>query len=83
MKHSSSESNALTSRMEELPHHGSLSTEAFFLLLAATSSRIGGIGRTIRNALGDRMGRNQPCSCGAARADGKPIKFKHCHGKRR
>ena len=28
-----------------------------------------------------KVGRNEPCFCGAKKADGLPIKFKHCHGK--
>ncbi len=27
------------------------------------------------------VGRNDPCPCGATHADGRPIKYKHCHGK--
>ncbi|MEX2055190.1 MAG: hypothetical protein WD972_03320, partial [Candidatus Andersenbacteria bacterium] len=27
------------------------------------------------------VGRNDPCPCGATKADGTPKKFKHCHGK--
>ena len=27
------------------------------------------------------VGRNDPCPCGAKKADGNPIKYKHCHGK--
>ncbi|MEK7608385.1 MAG: preprotein translocase subunit SecA [Patescibacteria group bacterium] len=30
---------------------------------------------------GEKVGRNDPCPCGAKRADGHPIKYKHCHGK--
>lgn len=26
-------------------------------------------------------GRNDPCPCGAKKADGRPVKYKHCHGK--
>ena len=29
----------------------------------------------------DKIGRNDPCPCGAKKADGTPIKYKHCHGK--
>lgn len=29
----------------------------------------------------NKTGRNDPCSCGAAKPDGKPVKYKHCHGK--
>ena len=28
-----------------------------------------------------KVGRNDPCWCGAKRPDGRPKKFKHCHGK--
>jgi preprotein translocase subunit SecA len=28
----------------------------------------------------DKVGRNDPCPCGAKKADGTPIKYKHCHG---
>ncbi len=27
------------------------------------------------------VGRNDPCPCGAKKADGTPVKYKHCHGK--
>jgi len=27
------------------------------------------------------IGRNDPCPCGATKPDGKPVKYKHCHGK--
>jgi preprotein translocase subunit SecA len=30
---------------------------------------------------GAKVGRNDPCPCGAKHADGRPIKYKHCHGK--
>ncbi len=28
-----------------------------------------------------KVGRNDPCPCGAAKTDGRPVKYKHCHGK--
>jgi len=28
-----------------------------------------------------KVGRNEPCPCGATKPDGRPIKYKHCHGK--
>ncbi|MFH0791629.1 MAG: preprotein translocase subunit SecA [bacterium] len=28
-------------------------------------------------------GRNDPCPCKATKADGSPVKYKHCHGKNR
>ncbi len=30
---------------------------------------------------GEEIGRNDPCWCGATHPDGRPIKYKHCHGK--
>jgi preprotein translocase subunit SecA len=30
---------------------------------------------------GAKVGRNDPCWCGAKKADGTPIKYKKCHGK--
>ena len=35
----------------------------------------------LKNAAGEKIGRNDPCPCGAKRPDGTPIKYKHCHGK--
>ncbi|MFA7253642.1 MAG: preprotein translocase subunit SecA [Patescibacteria group bacterium] len=34
----------------------------------------------VRNKL-SKVGRNDPCPCGATKADGRPVKYKHCHGK--
>ncbi|MBZ9572221.1 preprotein translocase subunit SecA [Patescibacteria group bacterium] len=28
-----------------------------------------------------KVGRNDPCPCGARKPDGRPVKYKHCHGK--
>ena len=28
-----------------------------------------------------KIGRNDPCPCGATHPDGRPVKYKHCHGK--
>ena len=28
-----------------------------------------------------KIGRNDPCPCGAKKSDGRPIKYKHCHGR--
>ncbi|MBI2033854.1 MAG: preprotein translocase subunit SecA, partial [Candidatus Liptonbacteria bacterium] len=30
---------------------------------------------------GMKIGRNDPCPCGAKKPDGRPVKYKHCHGK--
>ncbi|MCX6781972.1 MAG: preprotein translocase subunit SecA [Candidatus Magasanikbacteria bacterium] len=34
-----------------------------------------------RDKEGNDVGRNDPCPCGAKHPDGRPIKFKNCHGK--
>lgn len=28
-----------------------------------------------------KIGRNDPCPCGATHSDGRPKKYKHCHGR--
>ncbi len=33
-----------------------------------------------RTPEGKKIGRNDPCWCGAKRKDGRPVKYKHCHG---
>ncbi len=34
-----------------------------------------------RDSVTDKVGRNDPCPCGAKHEDGRPKKYKHCHGK--
>ncbi|MCD4761302.1 preprotein translocase subunit SecA, partial [bacterium] len=34
-----------------------------------------------RDDSGNKVGRNDPCPCGAKKDNGKPIKYKNCHGK--
>ena len=29
----------------------------------------------------EKPGRNDPCPCGAKKPDGRPVKYKHCHGR--
>ena len=33
------------------------------------------------NSKKGEVGRNDPCPCGAKHPDGRPVKYKHCHGK--
>jgi preprotein translocase subunit SecA len=33
------------------------------------------------SASSGKVGRNDPCPCGAKHADGRPKKYKHCHGR--
>ena len=37
--------------------------------------------RTALSNSESEIGRNAPCPCGAKHPDGRPIKYKHCHGK--
>ena len=37
--------------------------------------------RTVAAPAGKIPGRNDPCPCGAKKPDGRPVKYKHCHGK--
>ena len=39
------------------------------------------IKQKVKDAEGKKIGRNDPCPCGAKKSDGTPVKFKHCHGK--
>jgi len=36
---------------------------------------------TSHNRKSEKVGRNDPCPCGAKKPDGRPLKYKHCHGK--
>ncbi len=48
--------------------------------LPASLSRFD-LGEPLRSNLqGNKVGRNDPCPCGAKREDGHPKKYKHCHG---
>ncbi len=33
-----------------------------------------------RDEAGNKIGRNDPCPCGATKSDGTPVKYKKCHG---
>ncbi len=35
----------------------------------------------VAKRVGEKVGRNDPCPCGTTKPDGRPIKYKHCHGK--
>ena len=35
----------------------------------------------VLNPKSQKVGRNNPCPCGAKKPDGNPVKYKHCHGK--
>ena len=53
-------------------------------LSGASKSATGGAETTaVANGEGnsDKVGRNEPCPCGAKKADGTPVKYKHCHGR--
>jgi preprotein translocase subunit SecA len=37
--------------------------------------------RSAAAAHSPKIGRNDPCPCGAKKPDGRPVKYKHCHGR--
>jgi preprotein translocase subunit SecA len=36
--------------------------------------------KVLTNTKKVKIGRNDPCFCGAKKEDGRPVKYKHCHG---
>ncbi|HCC22092.1 TPA: preprotein translocase subunit SecA, partial [Candidatus Uhrbacteria bacterium] len=50
-------------------------------LSGARKSADGGVTESGAGATGDKIGRNDPCPCGATKDDGTPVKYKKCHGK--
>ncbi|HLD86166.1 MAG TPA: preprotein translocase subunit SecA [Patescibacteria group bacterium] len=55
--------------------------EAKSVFASAVSSTGGPVMGKARDQAGHKVGRNDPCPCGAKHPDGRPIKYKHCHGK--
>lgn len=56
-----------------------------FKLANAAASGAGGSGVQMQaprvasaNSSGGKIGRNDPCPCGAKKTDGRPVKYKHC-----
>jgi preprotein translocase subunit SecA len=47
----------------------------------AGQKSFGHIKQKVKDTEGKKIGRNDPCPCGAKKLDGTPVKFKHCHGK--
>lgn len=45
---------------------------------SGNSIRASGMGKPASNF--NKVGRNDPCPCGATKNDNRPIKYKHCHG---
>jgi len=51
------------------------------LIYAGSSAQnISSLGKQAKADI-SKIGRNDPCFCGAVRPDGKPVKYKNCHGK--
>lgn len=50
-------------------------------MMASASAALSASNAVVHQAAKMTVGRNDPCPCGAMKADGKPIKYKHCHGK--
>lgn len=49
--------------------------------LQAARTNVSESGSSSQGAHSEKVGRNDPCPCGAKKADGTPVKYKHCHGK--
>lgn len=47
------------------------------------AQKLAGQSRSVpsKSISGEKVGRNDPCWCGAKKSDGTSIKYKHCHGK--
>ncbi|MEA3463986.1 MAG: preprotein translocase subunit SecA [Patescibacteria group bacterium] len=45
------------------------------------NNNAGLVKQKMKNVNGKKVGRNDPCPCGAKKADGTPKKYKHCCGK--
>ena len=37
--------------------------------------------RRLNQRANRKIGRNDPCPCGKKHSDGRPVKYKHCHGR--
>ncbi|MDD2656407.1 MAG: preprotein translocase subunit SecA [Patescibacteria group bacterium] len=46
-----------------------------------TNAEAGIVEGKVLDEEGHKVGRNDPCPCGATKSDGTPKKYKHCHGK--
>ena len=46
-----------------------------------TNAEAGIVEGKVLDEEGHKVGRNDPCPCGATKEDGTPKKYKHCHGK--
>ena len=50
------------------------------MMMGAATSTAAPMGK-LKDSSGHKVGRNNPCPCGATLPDGRPKKYKHCHGK--
>ena len=48
---------------------------------AQTSERSATFSSKAQSPKSQKIGRNDPCPCGAKKPDGRSVKYKHCHGK--
>ncbi|HCM37503.1 MAG: Protein translocase subunit SecA [Candidatus Gottesmanbacteria bacterium GW2011_GWB1_43_11] len=48
-------------------------------LVQMADRQVAGRGQSSLSAKSPKLGRNDPCWCGAMKSDGTPKKFKHCH----
>jgi len=53
--------------------------DTVFRIRKPTMEMVNQPGQKIANI--KKVGRNDPCPCGAKHPDGRPVKYKHCHGR--
>ncbi len=78
------EASASLSALEYLSNLGNQVKEEKVALKEVRDSAEAIVGHSKNQAsapAADKVGRNDPCPCGAKKPDGTPIKYKHCHGR--
>jgi peptide deformylase len=66
---------------DDLHPHGLVLTGFMAIVAQHEMDHLDGI-LIIDRAVDSGIGRNDPCPCGATNAEGRPVKFKKCHGRR-
>lgn len=67
--------------VENLKYSGGEDLEQFGAAKSAASSNAKNNAPQAPIVNRDKVGRNDPCLCGATKPDGRPVKYKHCHGR--
>lgn len=66
--------------VDDLHPGGMVATGTAGIIIQHEVDHLDGVLIFDRTAQGDRIGRNDPCPCGR-KENGKPVKFKKCHGR--